>query len=686
MPRLRTLAASLLVLAACESATAPAHLTIDVVAVTGEPFIFSAEESTRIQCPFEFTANASGSEAASGAWDSAVFRWYFGPEGTEPADSLVVSTADMLAKWGTEPLTAGRQQQSHWTFWGTAPFRMIAEFRYRVHPDGRDASTQARLRCGPSVDAGGPAPVVAQVQITPDSGEMEPGQSLEVTYSANSTVGLWQTVVVTSGAFELRRVTPEEYRNSTTRTVRFTVPDDARTGEVVAVSVHAQDIGSQWGRADTVQAATIVDRTAPTLLSAATDFFAHTPALAGSYAPGDTLGIRISARDNHQLSSIIVELGSPADARDSVVVSGSAIYDRFVRIPVQQEWLGSPIVNLYVRDAAGLKSNELSSLPDSIVFYPIVDGPVRSATVTGSSRAVVHDPIRDLLFLSEPDSARLNILSLGTMTLHPPTPLPSGASSGDLTPGGDSLVLALPNARAFAVVDLTRSEAAPSLIPFTADSTGEMGPYDLQVMADGKVLAVVATIGHSREEVIELELRTGEQRQRDDAERQRSSGYPLYGMGRSPDRSRLALYFDGAHCVQGYTSAADQFGPCRAIQWISDLQHNRIGRISSDRTGSKYLIVNGAYDSDFGLTRLLSSQSGPTVMAPDGEHAFVSLPQGVAKVRVSDGRYIERYPLPFGRNTWNRLLISPDGRTLVAVTRAIDGFQEQTIVRTFALP
>ncbi|HET7322270.1 MAG TPA: hypothetical protein VFI96_07245, partial [Longimicrobiaceae bacterium] len=626
----------LLSLIACDSTTDPGvPLTIAVTAATGELTILPADgEGPKIQCPVTFEANASGSTEATALWQGAVFRWYFGPDSTAAVDSLVASSSELSNQWDADRIAVGHPQQSTWSFWGTAPFRMTAEFEYLVEPGKELSSVRAQFNCGPVPSQSAAAPTVSILDVSPDSSDVEPGDSLEVTYSASSSLGLWQTVVRTSGAFEHSIATAEEYRTSTTRTVRLAIPSNAQLGEEVEISVNAQDIGLQWGKAAPARTFTIVDRTPPTLLGASTEG-SH---LAGRYAPGDSLRVRVSARDNHEVRAIVVELGEPANARDSVIVSGFAIFDQPVALPVRPEWIGSPVLRVYARDAAGNKSETLASLPDSILIYPNVDGPVRSATMNGASRAVIHDPARNLLFLGAPDSARLNVLALKTMTLLPTISLPSGASGGDLSPSGDSLVLALPDARAFAIVDLDRLSAPPSVIPLTADTTGEFGPVDLRTLANGKVIAVIASSGDVREEVIEVDLSTGEQRHRSDVEWRGGGGLSRYALGRSIDHSNLVLYFDGSYCAQRYTSATDRFGPCQPIQWTGPMAVDAYGRISADYTGSRFLIVNGVYGSDLHLTHLLPDQDDylPTVIAPDGESAYLSTLKGVVKVRTLD--------------------------------------------------
>src|SRR6266702_806504 len=121
-------------------------------------------------------------------------------------------------------------------------------------------------------------------------------------------------------------------------------------------------------------------------------------------------------------------------------------------------WLGyevGPPVN--ARDAFGYRTR----------YYPaccqfLVIDAIRRPTVTvplgGRVSDVVLDTTRGRLYLSQPDSGRILVLSIGTMTFETPIALSGRPSGMDLSLSGDSLLVGLYSTRELGVGNLVTGQ------------------------------------------------------------------------------------------------------------------------------------------------------------------------------------------------------------------------------------
>ncbi len=76
--------------------------------------------------------------------------------------------------------------------------------------------------------------------------------------------------------------------------------------------------------------------------------------------------------------------------------------------------------------------------------------PLQTVALGVRAADAAYDPARNLMYFSEPDSARVAVLSLNTFTFGSPIPLAMvrrglGFQSVDLVPGGDTAIVALPD-------------------------------------------------------------------------------------------------------------------------------------------------------------------------------------------------------------------------------------------------
>ena len=235
------------------------------VAVEAPPTEYLAElpDGIKLTCNAWLTATATGSGTAR--WQDGVLRFYVGSNRAAVADSQPLTQAEVRSAWG-DTLAVGSQRRSQWQFYASVPFAVEAEFRYLAQGEAA-VPVKTRLTCGPVPGAAVAAPTVTQLSVAPQ-GELEPGQTFAVTYSATSPAALWSTVVMVDGPFTQRRETAERGVSATTRTVNITVPPGARNGVPITVTVLAADVGLQVGTRNIMTTSTVVDRTPPRILAA----------------------------------------------------------------------------------------------------------------------------------------------------------------------------------------------------------------------------------------------------------------------------------------------------------------------------------------------------------------------------------------------------------------------------------
>src|SRR5205823_5465778 len=219
----------------------------------------------------------------------------------------------------------------------------------------------------------------------------------------------------------------------------------------------------------------------------------------------------------------------------------------------------------------------------------------------------------------------------------------------DLSVTGDSLLVAVPSARAIAVVDLTQSGPAPASLTMAAllDSAGvgflgaRPQPAGLRIAANGKMIVMLNNPTSAGDEVVEVDLTTGVQRIRADA-RSLTSIYSLWTryMGRTPDRSRV--YVLGFTCASHYESTTDSFAPCQ-----STVDTN--GGVGFDATGTRLTTGNTVLDDNLQplWTAEAIAQRRPIVRSsPDASTIYLGVDKSLRTMRFSDKVMLERIPIP----------------------------------------
>lgn len=665
MLRSRFASAALVLLASLAAAgchgddpTAPYRpLAVTVTVDPTAPYIATDDAGAPlIGCDFHLNASAQGTDKA--VWEDGMLRFVVGVSHRTPVDSQAVSAADMRSLWGEDTIPVARSLTTGLSMRAGVPFGAEFVMRYRNVHTGEIKSATAVMTCVPTVTVDATPLAITSVTVTPS--EVQPGDMINVSYTASAGVGVWETMVVISGAVDTtRQLFSEAAAKTVTHQVNARIPATARLGEMIKVDVYALDADlNEVGRS--TQVGPVRDLTPPTLTVATNDFPYAGPIapVAGQYAEGDTIHLVVTARDNQRLRWIVYSLGAPANVRDSIAMIDTMVTAFPIKIPVQAGWTGSPTLTIYAQDPSGLKSTPVTTAPGALHIYPTVTHPVRSASIDGDVTDIALDERRQLIYVAQGPQRRVAIVSMQSLAVAGYVALPSAPSGLDISPGGDSLVVALPDGRALAVVDLAAPSGPVALITVTAaDTTQNAGrPLGIRIAANGKALVPLNGGMHwTQAQTLEVDIPSGTQRVRSDL--------PLIEgetVSRSGDRSAVVVSgtlwsgTTGGSCGYRYLAASDAFGGCHAAAY---------GQLGSTTTGNAW--TNGAVlmAADLSTQKLLyvnNLQYFTVALSPDGDYAYLTSRGWMTVERTSDNVVLERAPFgPVGRT-----LVTADGATL----------------------
>jgi len=374
------------------------------------------------------------------------------------------------------------------------------------------------------------------------------------------------------------------------------------------------------------------------------------PAAVFVFVPTDTLTIFVTGSDETRLAWIGYDLGYPAALRDSVSVADTGAQHTF-RVPIRGEWEGLPItLTTFAHDAAGNTGN-LAFRPIEVVNA--VRRPMVGVPLPAQPNDVAYDGPRGRLYVSIPDSNQLAVVDLATGYLTSPIVLWGRPWGLDLTPSGDSLVVALRRGFSLALVNLVTG-SVDTLALNMSGGLGQ-GPAQVCVMKNRKVLYITAFDGFGYgNDIRKYDLLT-----RTDSVVSPGFAVDQYGfIGRDPSRE-YGIVLDNLN-ASFYTASSNSFGP--VLQSTGEQFHS----VAAD-SSLHWLIGNTLFDRDLNLIVNLHPpgyQYGPTAFAPDGRTAFLAANRSYIRVVVP--RAVgPRILVPF---TPRRLWYLPDRDVVVATT------------------
>jgi hypothetical protein len=299
-----------------------------------------------------------------------------------------------------------------------------------------------------------------------------------------------------------------------------------------------------------------------------------------------------------------------------------------------------------------------SSTGTSTGTPPVDTSILAGETVLSASAAdVVYDAKRNVLYASEPDFSRISVLDLAKLQYRAPISVPGRPADIDLTPGGDSLVVALRNTNYLGFINLKASTPTTDTVRLLAPS-----PRHLRVMANGKVLVSMTFAGSGYGGSIEEY----------DLKLKRVKGRTDVGFGgavteqvpfaASADRKKLLALIDDSCCPESgyvYDATTDTWsGEVRTInRFFPD--------VSASSAGSSFLIGSELFTGS--LIRIGDMApngygSGPTAIAPDGASGFFATGSAVATVSFPSGSVVASTALT---EAPTRIYVLPSGSAVV---------------------
>jgi hypothetical protein len=632
-----------LVVAACGDSTAPPDsyvtLTIRVTQIDGPSVFDPGNGLPRIECDITLSASAEGNTSAE--WRDATLYFFAGLDRRTPIDSTVLVMQDVRDSWQSGGIAPGQSQVSGWRISAGIPFSASLVYRYQVK-DGAVQSTSVAFNCGPAIPFPSVPPTTSAVTVQPDSNEIEAGSVLTVHFVAQSDVGLWASAVRVSGACALEQRFIERLQQSSEHTAQFTIAGGC-AGRPLSIDIGATDAALQVTTAHVPRSFAVVDHTPPHIWAD------HLPNATDYVFAGDTLQPYVVAWDNDGIQSIIWEIGG---VRDSTSGGGG-----WMAIPIPPQLTGTSIqLRFWARDAAGLVSDTIVAPASGLWIYPTVRPSMTSTTINGDIQDLVFDQKRGVLYLRQNQNlARIGVFSLATMSIT--ETIPAGVWDLDLTPGGDSLILALPYDRALGIIDLQQSPRVLTRLPIQSLITGQ-APWQVRVGANGKAYVQIMGPPPAPSGLLEIDLTTRAERLVPGSDNLLDARYE-----RSFDRTAL-IFQHGTDLLERYDVLTGQFG-------VPHHPNSVYGPLRVDDSGARVSVGLDVYDANLDFLRRVAAVYGAEampggVLSKDGAYMYQVLGfRGVARTRTSDGAVIDRFVVPFSASGYLR--VSPDGNTLVVM-------------------
>lgn len=626
----------LLSLAACKDAAGPGPtLTVRLTAVPGAPVLGTGQEGVpTIECTTRFDAVAEGSGTGKALWTGGVVRYFTGPERTAPADSIPFDGADIREALGTDGITPGQTQHSAWTLVGALPYEVEMELRYEQ--GRRGGSAKARAACGPVPSASVQPPAISGATLVHAPGTVQPGDSVTLSWTASAAAGLWETGIIVAGV-EARIRFGEGSAATSSRSVRVEVPHVVNVP--MTVQVYAVDA---FGRTATAPLATptVQDVTPPLVEMAQAQQVPERTAiwLRGQFGIGDVIPLHLLASDNFGLTYVVYGVG---EARDSVQVTTGRFHNGEVRLPVKAAWAGRTDFFVQVRDAGGNLSPRLDA--DGMSFYPVRAAQAVHASLPDVPGQAVIDERRARGWVRFPALSELRAYSLPGLGPVRNVALPGPGSDMDLSVTHDTLVVAV--GASLALVD-ARAADAVTVVPLP----GVQRVTGLRVSAAGEAV-IVAEMETGRFGLLAYRLATRELRVL-------SEDLQVWGnvgeVARSLDRRRMVI---GRGCV--YDAVSHVTGPCAGGSIFG------IGTLAGDHTGARWALDGRVYDAELNPVLEIPrvDHANGAVLSASGDRVIFNTQDGPLRVRVSDGRYVERFG---GTSVHEGLVAAADGLSVLA--------------------
>ena len=367
---------------------------------------------------------------------------------------------------------------------------------------------------------------------------------------------------------------------------------------------------------------------------------------------GETIKVVLSAHDPRGVTWVGYNLGPIAD---SFAVHDTAFADT-IAYAVPASWDGNSNLDVWARNPYhALAWLDVASL----IVLDAVRHPYQSVSLGVRAADAAYDPARNVMYFTEPDSARVAVLGLGTFTFGAPIRLPMikralGSQGIDVLPRGDTAIVALPDTAQLALLDRLANTVT------TSRMTGISGPQWLRTSANRKAFTIgqVDSAGSIFSVVVQRDLATG----RDSIRREVGHVNPGATLWGSPDHSKVLAInvtsYPGPTCLYLYDAATDAFSSCSGPGFIPS------PTATATTTGDKWYVGNVLLDGSLNVLATVGYKFDAGI-SPDGSAAYVPTWYGYDKIALPSGAVLERARIQaLGQVTARRITVFPDGNRL----------------------
>jgi len=433
------------------------------------------------------------------------------------------------------------------------------------------------------------------------------------------------------------------------------------------------------------------------------------PMLPANFVPGAAMLVAgttdtmtASVADNHALAWVGWTMGS---AGDSVQVTDSTTASVLLPVALPNSFAGTaPTFTMFATDLDGNRGEYVYG-PTAVAAY--VQHPVATIARGGKISDVAFDLPRHLLYLAQPDSQRIDVLSLATWQYQAPIPLDSAPVAMDLSAGGDSLVVGLGGHPRVAIVDLRTPAYTTTVTVLSPIANLDTVPtiLRLRVGADDHALISLRDPSGTLNTVVNLNVATGDQQVGVIPNAYYTNNFPLT---RSIDRTHVLLPDLNANGGSStlYTTAAASYATVNAVGGAASVN----AFASADQQGQYYQIGHNLYDATMTYIGTMGFDGNDgAVLAPNGTDFYIgecnacddntpallfhyaepmvlSPPGGFLGAVHPAGQLLDLSPTPFIAHD---LIVTPDGKTLIGIgattLMAIDLTQSSPATPTIAI-
>lgn len=613
-------------LAACSDVPSPSgpdaqltvSLSLDVIEDRG---------GSTMNCVIGVRATANGAPGARARWGEALVDHVSPVDPSQVIGQTRFTSAQIHGLVGSPDIQPGLQVLYDLRATDDFPFAGVLRQRYQPAWTSDVLEASQPFTCGPQPQAGG-NPVIVQF-TAPDS--LEPGGLGTLAYRVTSEPGLWRLDFFFNGALLDGLSIDLAGESEVDDTLFFTVPS-LPVGSVLTLDMAATDLLGQ-STVDSADDVMMTDLTGPDLigLPRCKLVLPFCPSPAGREVHVDITTVDASPH------TVLYTLGDPPIVIDSIPRPAGYTND-ILRLPVTETEAGRHTLTVWARDEVGRVSPD--TLRRDVLTYPRVQVARSDTVLPGTVTDIIIDTPRDRVYIAREDQP--GVLALSASTLDPVTTFALGAAASglDLTPGGDSLIVAVGDSLAVAVVDPDGTRAT-EFVPLDAG----WRPEHVRVAADGTWLIQSGGDMGAGPRTVIVEVDPGGQQAVIDSA---GNAGAWTRMVAADDRSRIAI---DVGCTRVYDSGIGLSAACGTDETVE---------MGTDGSGSVFgdlwRTLSPAWDV-LSIDHPIGDRVESVEFSPDGARMLILSADGI---HVVDRSAWEPTLFIEGPFSTGRLLLSPD--------------------------